>query len=460
MGARRTEGTGADDGLRLPWSRTNSPLPRRVLRPLQSFLQQEEASGILLLAAAVVALVWANSPWSASYEAFWHTPVRIRVGQWVIDWDLRHLVNDGLMTLFFLVVGLEIKREVLTGELRERRAAALPILAALGGMVVPALLFVAVNVGGSTSGGWGIPMATDIAFALGVLTIATRRAPAGLKPFLLTIAIVDDIGAIVVIAVFYSKGIDPTALAVAGGASVTILALQRLGVTALPAYVVLAFVLWFATYLSGVHPSIAGVVLGFLTPAAPFQRPDAVSRLAHRTADETMDDPDPPDADAHQWLRLAALSRQAVSPLARLERALHPWTSRVVVPLFALANAGVTVSTAELIDVGTSPLGMGVILGLVLGKPVGISLASYVAVRLGMARLPRHVAMRHIVAMGEIAGIGFTVSLFIAELAFGGTPDLTTAKLAVLIASVLAGGVGSLLLRRACKGDAPARSPA
>jgi NhaA family Na+:H+ antiporter len=418
-----------------------------VLRPLQSFLEEESSSGLLLLAAAIVALVWANSPWSATYDQVWHTPVTVRVGSWGISDDLRHFVNDGLMTLFFLVVGLEIKREILTGELREWRAAALPIVCALGGMVVPAAIFLAINAGSGTSRGWGIPMATDIAFALGVLTLAAGSAAGRLKPFLLTLAIVDDIGAIVVIAIFYSEGVDVAALAVAGGLCVGIFALVRLGIRALTLYVVLGVLVWFATYRSGVHPTIAGVVLAFLTPATPFQRPRAVSLEAHRTADATLDEPDPPDADAQYWLRLASLSRQAVSPLAWLQDRLHPWTSWFVVPMFALGNAGVAVSPADLGEAVTRPLFLGIVLGLVVGKPLGITAAAWIAVRSGIARLPSSVGWMHVAAVGVIAGIGFTVSLFIAGLAFGGRSELTQAKLGVLAASLIAGVAGSLLLR-------------
>jgi NhaA family Na+:H+ antiporter len=298
-----------------------------VLQPLQSFLAEEAAGGVFLLVATMVALAWANSPWRDSYQQLWGTNLTIGLGRWAISEDLGHWVNDGLLSLFFLVVGLEIKRELVTGELREAKAAALPVIAALGGMVVPALLYLAVNAGGEGVRGWGIPMATDTAFALGVLTLAARRAPANLKPFLLTLAIVDDIGAILVLALVYSGGITWGSLAVAFALCVSIFALERIGVRATAVYVVLGIAVWVATFESGIHPSIAGVALGLLTPAVPFQRPRAVSEEAHRVADETVDDPVPPDADAHHWLRLAWLSREAVSPLARLESTLHPWTS-------------------------------------------------------------------------------------------------------------------------------------
>jgi NhaA family Na+:H+ antiporter len=434
-------------GLRLPWSRSERPVPRRVLQPLQSFLAEEAAGGVFLLSATVVALAWANSPWRDSYGELWGTTLTIGVGRWVISEDLAHWVNDGLLSLFFLVAGLEIKRELVTGELREGKAAALPVVAAVGGMVVPALLYLAVNAGGEGVRGWGIPMATDTAFALGVLTLAARRAPANLKPFLLTLAIVDDIGAILVLALFYSQGVTWGALAVAVALCIGILGLERIGVRATAVYVVLGLAVWVATFESGIHPSIAGVALGLLTPAVPFQRPRAVSEEAHRVADETVDDPVPPDADAHHWLRLAWLSREAVSPLARLESTLHPWTSFVIVPLFALANAGVHLTGAGLRDAMTSRIFLGIVLGLVVGKPLGISLGSFVAVRAGIARLPAGVAWRDLVGAAAVAGIGFTVSLFVAELAFASVALVNTAKIGILSASILAGAVGYGLLR-------------
>lgn len=433
--------------LRTPWSRSDRPLARRFARPLHSFLEEEASGGILLLAAAVLALLWANSPWRGGYEAFWGTEVSARLGRWVIQEDLRHWVNDGLMSLFFLVVGLEIKRELLTGELRDPRAAALPAIAAMGGMVVPALLYLALNTAGADAKGWGIPMATDIAFALGLLTLAARRAPAGLKPFLLTLAIVDDIAAIAVIAIFYSGPVTWPALAVAGGLCGLIAVLQRIHVRWTFVYVAIGVLVWIAVLESGVHPTIAGVALGLLAPSVPFQRPRAVSEEAHRVADETVDEPSPPDADAHHWLALAWLSREAVSPLARVEELLHPWTSNLVVPLFALANAGVRLSGGTISDAASSSITLGIVLGLVVGKLAGVSLASAAAVRLGLGRLPAGVTWPHVVAVGAVAGIGFTVSIFVAELAFTDPLQVDRARIGVLAASLFAGVLGWVLLR-------------
>ncbi len=420
-------------------------MPRRVVQPLQAFLDQEASSGVLLLAATIAALVWANSPWHVSYEQVWSTRLSLRFGTWSIAEDARHWVNDGLMSLFFLVVGLEVKREVLTGELRDPRAAIVPVVAAVGGMVVPALLYLAVNAGGEGGRGWGVPMATDIAFAVGVLTIAARAAPPGLKPFLLTLAIVDDIGAILVIALFYSGAIAWPALGAGVALCLVIVALRRIHVRAGAVYVVLGMAVWLAAYRSGVHPSISGVALGLLTPAAPFQRPRAVSGEAHRVADLTVDEPEPPDADAHHWLGLASLSREAVSPLARVEHVLHPWTSNLVIPLFALANAGIRVSGDLVADAVTSPVTIGVVVGLVVGKAAGVTLAGLAAVRLGIGRLPEGVEARQVVGVGIVAGIGFTVSLFIAELAFSG-PATDLAKVGVLLGSLVAGLCGAVVL--------------
>jgi NhaA family Na+:H+ antiporter len=431
----------------LPWSRSDRTLPRRVVRPLQEFLSTSTASGTLLLAAAVLALLWANSPWASAYEGFWETSLELRLGTWVIGEDLRHWVNDGLMSLFFLVVGLEIKREFLTGELRQWRAAALPVVGAIGGMIVPALLYLALNAGGAGARGWGIPMATDIAFALGVLLLAARHAPPGLKPFILTLAIVDDIGAIIVIALFYAGGVSVEFILAAVAGCVLMLALRKIGVRATYVFVSLGALVWLATYASGIHPTIAGVVLGLLAPARPYQRPHAVSNEARRTADLTVDDPDPPDADAQHWLWLAWLSREAVSPLARTEHALLPWTSFAIVPIFAFANAGVRLSADRLGEAITSPVTIGVLVGLVVGKILGISAAARLALSSGIARLPTGVRFAHLTGAAGVAGIGFTVSLFIADLAFTDPALVDQAKIGILAASIVAGLIGWLVLR-------------
>ena len=437
-----------EEEIRVPWSGSARPVPRLVLQPLQTFLRTEEAGGILLLAAATIALIWANSPWRSSYDALWHTQLTIGLGAWSLAEDLQHWVNDALMALFFLVVGLEIKRELTTGELRQPRAAALPAIAALGGMVVPALLYLAINPSGEPGRGWGIPMATDIAFALGVLAIVGRGLPTALKSFLLALAIVDDIGAILVIAIFYSGSISLGPLLTAAGLLALILVLQRLHVRWTAVYVLVGVGVWLATFQAGIHATIAGVALGLATPAVAFQRPKAVSLEAHRIADDTVDNPVPPDADAHQWLHLAGLTREAVSPLARLEHLLHPWTSYVVIPVFALANAGVSISRSSLGNALTSGITLGVVAGLVVGKTIGVTVFTWLATRTGITRLPEGVGWGQLVGVAALAGIGFTVSLFITSLAFQTQAIQDAAKVGILIASLLAGLLGALLLAR------------
>jgi NhaA family Na+:H+ antiporter len=451
-------GTGSEDraapadrtGLRMPWSASDRPVPRRVLRPLQEFLRTSTASGVLLVAAAFAALVWANSPWGDAYDRLWTTRLGVQLGRWSLAYGLRGWVNEGLMALFFLVAGLEIKREFLTGELRDRRAAALPLVAALGGMVVPALLYVVANLGGPGVRGWGAAMPTDIALTLGVLALAGPTVPASLRLFALTLAIVDDIGTIVVIALFYSGRVAPAWLVVAIGIVAFTVALQRIHVRASAVYVSLALGLWLALHAAGTPAALAGVIVGLLTPVAPFQRPRAVSEEARRVADATADEPEPPDVDAHHWLRLATLSREAVSPLARVEHELLPWVSFLILPLFALANAGVKLDAGALAEASTSPVALGIAFLRVAGKVLGIWLACTLAVRWGIARLPLGVRWLHIVGAAAAAGMAFTVSIFVAELAFVRSPGLVdVARVGVLGSVFVGGGLGIWLLRRA-----------
>lgn len=448
MASTRPPNPIADEGPRLPWSRSQRTLPRRVVQPLQSFLEAEAASALLLFGAAVVALAWANSSWIESYETVWTTRLGVRLGDLALEADLRHWVNDGLMSLFFLVVGLEVKRELSTGELRDRRAALVPVLGALGGMVVPALVYLAVTAGTAGVRGWGAAMPTDLAFALGLTALALPRAPRGLRVFLLTLAIADDIGSIVVVAIAYAGGVSWAWLGVAVATGLLIVVLQRIQVRASAVYVALGAVLWLVVREAGVSPTVAGAALGLLTPAVPFQRPRAVSDEAHRVADETVDDPDPPDADAPQWLRLAALTREAVSPLARVEAALHPWTVFMIAPLFALANAGVRLTADALSTSGSGRVALAMVLARVVGKPLGISLAVAFAVKAGLVSRPPGGSWIYVIGAGAAAGIPFTVSLFIADLAMP-APLLQAAKLGVLAAWLLAGVVGYAILRAA-----------
>ena len=449
----RTERNDAPDpseGLRPSWSRSSRRLPRKVVQPLQAFLQTEISSAILLLAATAAALIWANAPFSESYERFWGAELTIRIGTRALTHDLQGWVSDGLMTVFFLLVGLEIKRELLTGELRDRRRAALPALAALGGMLVPAAIYLAFTAGTEAADGFGIAMPTDIVFALAVLTLA-RNAPAGLKALLLTLAIVDDLGSIVVVAFVDSSDVDGLALAVALGIFVAYAVSWRIGVRAVVVYVALALASWVALDAGGVAPTLAGVVIAFLTPAVAFQRPRHVSAEARRVADLTVDEPDPPDADAAHWLDLARLSRETVSPLARAEALLLPWSSYLVVPLFALANAGVRLSGHAVAEAASSWLGLGILTSRIVGKPLGIALTVLVVLRLGLGTLPEGVRRGHVVAVGAVAGIPFTVSLFVAELALPARL-VEPATVAIMLAAAAAGLIGFLLLRRSARG--------
>jgi NhaA family Na+:H+ antiporter len=413
-------------------------LPARSLPvALRRFLETEAAGGIALVAATVVAVAWANSPWRDAYDTFWHSVVTLEVGSIGISDDLRHVVNDGLMALFFVVVALEIKRELVTGELRHPRAALLPAVAAVGGMVVPAFIYLAFNSSGDASRGWGIPMATDIAFAVGVVSLLGRRVPSSLKVFLLSLAIVDDIGAIVVIAVFYTEQVNLSALALAVSALVAAIGLRWTRVWWPPAYVALGVACWLATYEAGVHATLAGVAFGLLAPA----RPIAPAEVARRWAGDLSDEP-----SAAELREMTIIAKESVSVAERVQLGLHPLTSFVVVPIFALANAGVEVTSDAFAPSGAATVAAGVALGLIVGKTVGVAGAGLLAVRLGWAQLPEGATRLQVVGIAVVAGIGFTVSLFITGLAFDDPELQAAARLAVLGASAIASVIGAAVL--------------
>lgn len=406
----------------------------RLLSPLRDFLATEAAGAVLLAAGAVAAVVWANSPWSQSYEDFWHTRVGISVGTDSLVLDLRQWINDGLMTIFFLVVGLEIKRELTDGHLASRRAALLPGVAALGGMVAPALVYLAIA-GTSAPRGWAIPMATDIALAVGVLAVAGNRVPPSLRAFLLGLAIVDDIGAIVIIAAVYSTGVMFGWLAAAALGVILTVAVSRLGVYWTWVYALIGAFVWFSLHQAGVHPTIAGVVMGLLAPSTPRFHRDLID------GDELTD---LSDADAARTT--SDLARGSVSVVEWLQHVLHPWTSYAIVPIFALANSGISISADGLDDAIRSPITWGVFIGLLVGKPLGVVIATRVTVRAGIADYPDGAQPRQIVGIGAAAGIGFTVALFICELALTDPIDQSNAKLAILAASVLAAALSGAIL--------------
>lgn len=417
---------------------------RRILDPVQRFLHTESAGGLMLAAAALIALVWANVD-GGGYDRFWHTELAFRVGDLHGSMALGKFAKDGLMAVFFLVVGLEIKRELTVGELADRRLARVPFLAALGGMALPAALYALVNAGGAVHG-WGIPMATDIAFAVGVLSLLARRIPSRLGAFLLAVAVIDDIGAILVIAVFYSGGIGWGHLALAAGALALVAVLLHWRVRLVVPYVVLGVAAWLAMTRSGVSPTLTGVALGLLIPVRPWAAHDASAAEARGVAGDlegvAADDP----AALAGWRRMDDLGRQAVPLDQRLVAVLHPWSAFVVLPVFALAYAGVPLSLGVVRDSLSSAITLGVVVGLVVGKTVGVTLGTWLAVRLGLGRLPEGVGWSHVVGVAGLAGIGFTVSMFVATLAFDDASSVDAARVGIIGASLLAGILGTAAL--------------
>lgn len=428
-------------------------LRRILLRPFAQFSKLEASGGIILVLCAVVALVWANSPWAHLYFELWEMRIVLQIGTFVIDESLHHWINDGLMVIFFLVVGLEIKREMLVGQLSSMRQAILPLMAALGGMIFPALIYVAFNYGTDGVKGWGIPMATDIAFSLGVLAILGSRAPFALKVFLAAFAIADDIGAVLVIALFYTENINTTALLIAGVITALLIIVNYVGSRRLVVYSVLGVGLWLAFLKSGVHATIAGVVLAMTIPAWVRMRPEEFARESRDLVQQFEGDEDLTEGgevrlSEERQSAIAALEHaceQAQMPLQRLENILHPAVTFLIVPVFAFANAGVSLG-GDLIAKLFSPIALGIIAGLVVGKIVGVTLFSYIATSIGIAALPRHLTFRHLIGASGLGGIGFTMSLFIAGLAFGKTDALDIAKIGIMVGSFIAGCIGVLVL--------------
>ena len=409
------------------------------------FLHLESSGGVFLVLATIIALILANSPAAELVADFWHAHAVVQVGPVTVDETLHHWINDALMSVFFLVAGLEIKRELVAGELRDPKRAALPAVAAIGGMVVPALIYTLINVGGDGANGWGVPLATDIAFAVAVLAIVGKGLPSGLKVFLLSLAIADDIGAVVVIALFYSSSISFAWLGIAGGFIAIVMLMKRVDIWFVPAYVLVGFGFWLAMFESGVHATLAGVILGLMAPA-----------VARR--------PDPTRVDVEATTPFAVLrevlvdAKETVPVTDRLIHILHPWTAFVVLPLFALANGGVAISGSGLADAAASPVTLGIVFGLVAGKTIGIVFATRIAVSAGLGSLPDGVTWTAVTGVALLAGIGFTVSLFITGLAFDDPVTQDNAKIGVLTASVLAAGLGSFVLRKAAA-DAAADAP-
>ena len=423
------------------------------LKPVGDFIREETTGGILLLVATIIGLVWANSSWHESYEQFRHVPFAIGFGDLVISKDLHHWINDGLMAIFFFVIGLELKREFIGGELSTWQKAALPLAAGAGGMLIPALIFIFINKGTPYVDGWGIPMATDIAFVLGILALLGKRIPFSLKIFLTALAIADDLGAVLVIALFYTSDISLMNIGIGAAVLLVMIGANLLGVRSSAFYAIMGISgLWMAFLLSGVHATVAGVLAAFAIPArTKIDEERFVEKLRELTRDFRKADPNDSPLITSEQLRiigdLKEYNAAAETPLQRIEHTLHPFVAFIVMPVFALANAGFPINT-ESLSFLLNPLTIGVFLGLVAGKFIGIAGMTRLMVGLGFAKLPENTTWRHIYGVALLGGVGFTMSLFITELAFADPQYAQQAKLGTLIASLVAGVGGYLLLRK------------
>ena len=442
------------DTHRKNWIASNTLLVRRFVIPAQRFMHLESAYGGVLLLAAVAAMLWANlNMFGDSYERFWLTPVEISAGPIHFSESLKHIVNDGLMAVFFFVVGMEIKRELVLGELRDPKKAALPAMAALGGMIVPALIFLVVTRGSPGAGaGWGIPMATDIAFSIGILALVGSRIPVGARLFLLALAVVDDLGAIAVIAVFYTDTVQFGWLVIGAVSLGLIAAVTKVRIRTHVIYVPVAVLAWFAFLESGVHATIAGVMIGLLTPASPLYNNKEFDAISRGILDTFPGDRSTTSAISdHEALLIAEVARESVSPLSRLIRLLHGWSSFVIIPVFALANAGIRIVGVDLRAAATTSLALGVALGLFFGKTIGITLFSYIAVRFGWGKMPTGVTWTHVLGVAMLAGVGFTVALFIAEQAFADSAMTALTKIGIFSGSIVYGIAGFTFLKLRAK---------
>jgi len=436
-----------------------------VLSPFERFLRRTTAGGIVLIATTILTLALANTPWGEALRHLWEIPFALEIGPWRLSLTLHHWINEGLMALFFLVVGLELKREIMIGELSSLRNAALPVAGAIGGMLVPALIYWTFNPAGPTASGWGIPMATDIAFAVGILVLLAWRIPRNLIIFLTALAIADDLGAVLVIALFYTAQLEWSALGLGAVFLAVLVLFNRGGIRRALPYALVGGCLWLALLQSGIHATVAGVLLAFTIPARPAFTPrqfsDRLDALQETLRERSLDD----DKEAGASHRMAVvadnLEKSAVavqSPQQRLEHALGPWVTFIVIPLFALANASIDFSAARIGELLTHSVTLGVFFGLVGGKFLGIGCMSWLAVVLGLARLPEGVGWRHVFGAAWLGGIGFTMSLFISQLAFSASPELMEdAKFGILAASAVSGVVGLVWLYfSASRGEAPA----
>lgn len=418
----------------------------KAFSAFEKFLHIEAVSGVVLLLAAAAALIWANSPHASSYEHFWHLPLAFSLGDFSLSYSLHFWINDALMTVFFLVVGMEIRREIHEGALSNLKLAALPMVAALGGVMVPAMIYLAFNHADGVRQGWAVPTATDIAFAVGVLALLGRSVPGSVRIFLLALAIIDDIVAVLIIALFYSGGLDPTGFLIAAAGVLLVLGLQWLGIGAAYAYLLPGALLWFGLLKTGAHPTLAGVVLGLMTPVRPVKVIEAPLELAAQAINDFVARERSTQGHGAELMapvkQLRHAQRELLPPVMRVQMALHPWVAFLVMPLFALANAGVNLEGISLEGGSSLMVLTGVATALVLGKPIGAFGCSWLMVRLGWGSLPPGMNWAWMGLIGCLAGIGFTMSIFIANLAFADAELLAAAKLGVLLASVIAGCIG------------------
>ena len=421
----------------------------RVLNTLERFLHVEAVSGIVLLVAAAAALIWANSPAAHSYHQLWHAPLSFGVGGFVVALPLHFWINDALMAIFFLVIGLEIRREIHEGALANLQLAALPLAAAVGGIIAPAMIYLGLNSDAALRQGWAVPTATDIAFAVGVLALLGKSIPGAVRVLLLALAIVDDIAAVLIIALFYSDGLNFWGLLIAGAGILLVLGLQRIGIRSAFAYVLPGAILWFGLLRLGVHPTLAGVVLGLLTPVVPQRSPERPLDRAARALNDVDQHSASSRADPRNLVeplkQLKRAQRDLLPPVVRVQLALHPWVAYLIMPLFALANAGVSLGGLDFADQASRSVASGIAVALVAGKPLGILLASWLAVRLGFCKLAPELTWRGVLLVGCLGGIGFTMAIFIASLAFSDEHLLDAAKAGVLLASATAAVLGLAL---------------
>ena len=435
--------------LYAPWEKAF----KKVSTPFEHFLHAQTTTGLVLMGMTIVALILANSPLYEAYSHFFHTNIDLTVGSWQLSHSLHHWINDGLMAIFFFIIGLEIKREVLVGELSNIKVAILPILAAIGGMIFPAMIFLIINNGTDGATGWGIPMATDIAFAISALVLLGKRVPTALVTFLVALAIVDDLGAVLVIAIFYTDTINYLPLALAGGSLLIMIAFNRFGIHAILPYFIVGLFMWFFMLESGVHATIAGVIAAMAIPSKPKEPPVDFTNHTRNLLDEYDNYPVATDHTMHERQKAILLNVKdkidAVgSPAARLEHDLHLPVSLIVIPLFALANAGISIDFSSLGETIATPISLGIISGLIFGKVIGIFGAAFLSIKLGIAKLPEGSTMNQIFGVAFLGGIGFTMSIFVADLAFIENPEfIFQAKVGILAASLFSGLFGYMWLK-------------